>query len=179
ATVKRTSTPPAGTIRGPHVATPLPNNGDQTPFVQAIQIDKIDGIYSFMSGTDAVTFLKKAYELGTLTRLALVSGAGFFVEQDVLAAITDAAPAGAITGLPWALTLPNKETQAFIYKYYMKIAGRQADVFAVQGFDTARVIVEALNGVKGNTDNKDAFMKAIAGVSFKSPRGDFKFDANT
>ncbi|TME22598.1 MAG: hypothetical protein E6I67_05260 [Chloroflexi bacterium] len=166
-------------IVGPDVATPFPNNGDQTPFVQAIQIDKIDGIYSFMSGTDAVTFLKKAYELGTLTRLALVSGAGFFVEQDVLAAITDAAPAGAITGLHWALTLPNKENQDFISKYSKKFSGRQADVFAVQGFDTARVIVDALNAVKGNTDNKDAFMKAIAGVSFKSPRGDFKFDANT
>src|SRR5439155_644617 len=83
-------------------------------------VDKIDGIYSFMSGTDAVTFLKKAYELGTLTRLALVSGAGFFVEQDVLAAITDAAPAGAITGLHWALTLPNKENQDFISKYSKK-----------------------------------------------------------
>jgi len=179
ASFKETFTAAGGTIVGPDVATPFPNNGDQTPFVQAIQIDKIDGIYSFMSGTDAVTFLKKAYELGTLTRLALVSGAGFFVEQDVLAAITDAAPAGAITGLHWALTLPNKENQDFISKYSKKFGGRQADVFAVQGFDTARVIVEALNAVKGNADNKDAFMKAIAGVSFKSPRGDFKFDANT
>ena len=179
AAFKETFIAAGGTIVGPDVATPFPNNGDQTPFVQAIQIDKIDGIYSFMSGTDAVTFLKKAYELGTLTRLALVSGAGFFVEQDVLAAITDAAPAGAITGLHWALTLSNKENQDFISKYSKKFGGRQADVFAVQGFDTARVIVEALNAVKGNTDNKDAFMKAIAGVTFKSPRGDFKFDTGT
>ena len=170
ASFKETFTAAGGTIVGPDVATPFPNNGDQTPFVQAIQIDKIDGIYSFMSGTDAVTFLKKAYELGTLTRLALVSGAGFFVEQDVLAAITDSAPAGAITGLHWALTLSNKENQDFISKYSKKFSGRQADVFAVQGFDTARVIVDALNAVKGNTDNKDAFMKAIAGVTFSPAR---------
>ncbi len=132
-----------------------------------------------MSGTDAVTFLKKAAELGTLKKLSLVSGAGFFVEQDVLAAITDAAPDGAITGLHWALTLTNKENQDFISKYSKKFSGRQADVFAVQGFDTARVIVEALNVTKGNTTNKDAFMSAIAGVAFKSPRGDFKFDPDT
>lgn len=179
ASFKETFTASGGTIVGPDVATPFPNNGDQTPFVQAIQTDKIDGIYSFMSGTDAVTFLKKAAELGTLSKLGVVSGAGFFVEQDVLAAITDAAPAGAITGLHWALTLTNKENQDFISKYSKKFNGRQADVFAVQGFDTARVIVDALNAVKGSTDNKDAFMKAIANVSFKSPRGDFKFDANT
>jgi branched-chain amino acid transport system substrate-binding protein len=179
ASFKETFTASGGTIVGPDVATPFPNNGDQTPFVQAIQTDKIDGIFSFMSGTDAVTFLKKAAELGTLKKLSLVSGAGFFVEQDVLAAITDAAPDGAITGLHWALTLTNKENQDFITKYSKKFGGRQADVFAVQGFDTARVIVDALNATKGNTSNKDAFMSAIAAVSFKSPRGDFKFDPNT
>ncbi len=179
ASFKETFTAAGGTIVGPDVATPFPNNGDQTPFVQAIQTDKIDGIYSFMSGTDAVTFLKKAAELGTLGKLGLVSGAGFFVEQDVLAAIQDAAPNGAVTGLHWALTLTNKENQDFIAKYSKKFNGRQADVFAVQGFDTARVIVDALNAVKGNTDNKDGFMQAIAKVSFKSPRGDFKFDPST
>jgi len=179
ASFKETFTAAGGTIVGPDVATPFPNNGDQTPFVQAIQTSKIDGIYSFMSGTDAVTFLKKAAELGTLGKLGLVSGAGFFVEQDVLAAIQDAAPSGAITGLHWALTLTHKENQDFITKYSQKFSGRQADVFAVQGYDTARVIVEALNAVGGKTDNKDAFMKAIANVSFKSPRGDFKFDPNT
>jgi len=52
-------------------------------------------------------------------------------------------------------------------------------VFAVQGWDTGRVIVDSLNAVKGKTDNKDAFLKAIAAVSFKSPRGDFKFDPAT
>jgi len=179
ASFKETFTASGGTIVGPDVATPFPNNGDQTPFVQAIQTDKIDGIFSFMSGTDAVTFLKKAAELGTLKKLSLVSGAGFFLEQDVLAAITDAAPDGAITGLHWALTLTNKENQDFISKYSKRFGGRQADVFAVQGFDTARVIVEALNATKGSTSNKDAFMAAIAKVSFKSPRGDFKFDPDT
>jgi len=179
AAFKESFTAAGGTIVGPDVATPFPNNGDQTPFVQAIQTDKIDGIFSFMSGTDAVTFLKKAAELGTLKKLGVVAAAGFFVEQDVLAAIGDASPEGAISGLHWALTLTHKENQDFIAKYSKKFTGRQADVFAVQGFDTARVIVEALNATKGNTSNKDAFMSAIAAVKFKSPRGDFKFDPVT
>jgi branched-chain amino acid transport system substrate-binding protein len=178
ASFKETFTASGGTIVGPDVATPFPNTGDQTPFVQAIQTDKIDGIFSFMSGTDAVTFLKKAAELGTLKKVG-VYAAGFFVEQDVLAAIGDASPDGAISGLHWALTLTNRENQDFIAKYSKRFNGRQADVFAVQGFDTARVIVEALNATKGNTSNKDAFMSAISAVKFKSPRGDFKFDPVT
>ncbi|MDQ6692494.1 MAG: ABC transporter substrate-binding protein, partial [Candidatus Dormibacteraeota bacterium] len=168
-----------GTIVGPDVTPPFPNNGDQTPFVQAIKVDQIDGVYCFFSGTDAVTFLKKANELGTLKKLKVVAGSGFFVEQDVLQAITSAAPLGAITGLHWALTLQNKENQDFVAKYAKKFDNRQADVFAVQGFDTGRVIAEALNAVKGKTDNKEGFLKAISAVSFKSPRGDFKFDPNT
>src|SRR5882762_986762 len=65
---KESFTAAGGTIVGPDVKTPFPNNGDQTPFVQAIQTDKIDGIFCFLSGTDAVTFLKKAAELGTLKK---------------------------------------------------------------------------------------------------------------
>jgi branched-chain amino acid transport system substrate-binding protein len=178
ASFKESFTASGGVIVGPDVKTPFPNNGDQTPFVQAIQTDKIDGIFCFLSGTDAVTFLKKASELGTLKKPGfLVTGGGFFVEQDVLKAIQDAAPEGAITGLHWALTLPHKENQDFITNYTKKFSN--PDVFAVQGFDTARVIVEALNATKGKTDNKEAFMTAISKVAFKSPRGDFKFDPNT
>src|SRR5262249_61107075 len=107
-----------------------------------------------------------------------VTVSGVFVEQDVLGAIGDAAPVGAVTGLHWALTLENKENQEFTTRFKSKF-GKTADVFAMQGYDTARVIVEALNAVKGKTDDKSAFMKAIAQVSFKSPRGDFRFDANS
>ena len=178
ASFKETFIAAGGTIIGPDVATPFPNIGDQTPFVQAIKSDQIDGIYCFMSGTDAVTFLKKADELGTLKKLKIVSGSGFFVEQDVLAAIGAASPLGAITGLHWALTLQNRENQDLIAMYSKKY-NRQLDVFAVQGWDTGRVIVDSLNAVKGKTDNKDAFLKAIAAVAFKSPRGDFKFDPAT
>jgi branched-chain amino acid transport system substrate-binding protein len=179
ASFKETFTAAGGTIVGPDVATPFPNNGDQTPFVQAIKTDQIDGIYVFLSGTDAVGFHKKAAELGLFSKLKLVSGSGFFVEQDVLSAIGDAAPVGAITGLHWALTLNHKENQDFIQRYRNKFAGRTADVFAVQGWDTARVIVDALNAVKGKTDNKEGFLKAISLATFKSPRGDFKFDPNS
>ena len=52
-------------------------------------------------------------------------------------------------------------------------------MFAVQGYDTARVIVDALDAVKGSTTDRAGFMKAIAKVGFKSPRGDFRFDDNS
>ena len=159
------------------VKPPFPNqSGDFSSYITQINNSKPDAIYVFMSGQDAITFLKQAKL--TMDKAIKVYGSGFFVEQDVLGAIGDAAPINAKTGLHWALTLDNKENQDFTAAF-KKAYNKTADVFAVQGFDTARVIVEALTAVKGKTDDKQAFMKAIAGVGFASPRGAFKFDLNS
>ena len=159
------------------VKPPFPNtSGDFAPFITQINSSKPDAIYVFISGQDAINFLKQART--QLDKSIKLTGSGFFVEQDVLGAIGDAAPIGAVTGLHWALTLDNRENKDFT-DAFKKRFGKTADVFAVQGYDTARVIVEALNAVKGTTTDKTAFMRAISRVSFKSPRGDFKFDDNS
>jgi branched-chain amino acid transport system substrate-binding protein len=159
------------------VKPPFPNtSGDFAPFITQINSGRPDAMYVFMSGQDAINFLKQAQT--QLDKSIKVTGSGFFVEQDVLSAIGDAAPVGALTGLHWALTLDNKENKDFT-DAFKKRFGKTADVFAVQGYDTGRVIVEALDAVRGSTTDKMAFMRAIAKVSFKSPRGDFKFDDNS
>lgn len=159
------------------VKPPFPNtSGDFSSYITQINQSKPDAIYVFMSGQDAIAFLKQASQ--TMDKSIKVYGSGFFVEQDVLGAIGTAAPLGAVTGLHWALTLDNKENGQFTADF-KKAYSKTADVFAVQGYDTARVIVDALNALKGKTDDKAAFMKAMAAVTFNSPRGPFKFDANS
>jgi branched-chain amino acid transport system substrate-binding protein len=159
------------------IKPPFPNtSGDFAPFITQINNARPDAIYVFMSGQDAINFLKQAKD--QLDKSVKVTGSGFFVEQDVLAAIGDAAPVGAITGLHWALTLNTRENQDFTAGFKRQF-NKTADVFAVQGYDTARVIVEALKAVKGKTDDKEAFMRAMAAVTFKSPRGEFKFDSGS
>jgi branched-chain amino acid transport system substrate-binding protein len=158
------------------VKPPL-GNQDYSTYISQISASKPEAIYFFLSGTDAVNFFTQASQVGLFANIK-VTGSGFGVEQDVTQAIGDKSPVGAITGLHWAYTLDTKENKDFTSAYKSKY-GKLADVFAVQGYDTARVIVEALNAVKGKTDDKQAFLKAIAAVKFKSPRGDFAFDAAT
>lgn len=159
------------------VKPPFPNtSGDFAPFITQINNSRPDAIYVFMSGQDAINLLKQAKT--QLDRNIKFTGSGYVVEQDVLGAIGDAAPVGAVTGLHWALTLDTKENQDFTNDF-KKAFGKTADVFAVQGYDTARVIADTLNAVKGKTDDGEAFMKAIAAVKFKSPRGEFRFDENS
>jgi branched-chain amino acid transport system substrate-binding protein len=168
--------PAGGQITG-RIEAPWPTTTDFQPFLTQIQRANPEAIYVFFSGVDAITFLKQANQLNSLRNIK-VTGSGYFVEEDVLRAIGDAAPVGAITGLHWASTLEHKENKDFVAGYKKKY-NNQPSVFSLQGYDTARVIVEALNKTKGDSKNKDAFLAAIRDVTFKSPRGDFKFDPLT
>lgn len=165
-----------GTLVGPDVKAPL-GTTDYGPFLAKIQSANPPALYTFFSGTDGVNFLKQASQVGLFSNIKLTS-AGFSVEQDVLGALGDASPKGAISSLHWAATLDTKENRDFSNAYKAKF-GKVPDVFAEQGWDTAHVIVDALNATKGNTTDKDKLLAAIGGDSFQSPRGSFKFDSNS
>ena len=156
--------------------TPFPAMGDPAPFITEIQNADPPMVYCFYSGGAAVAFIKAYGEFGLTGKIPLVA-AGFTVEEDVLPAQGDAA-LGAFSGLHWALLLDNPENKAFT-KAYKERTGKDANVFAMQGYDTARVIVEAVNAVEGNTTDTEKFIEALEGVKFKSPRGEFKFDPET
>jgi branched-chain amino acid transport system substrate-binding protein len=164
-----------GTIVGTQL-TPFPNMGDPAPFVTELVNAAPDMIYCFYSGGSAVTFMKAYGEFGLAGQIPLMCS-GFMVEEDVLPAQGDAA-LGVRSGLHWALLLDNPENKKFTAAYKER-TGKDANVFAVQGYDTGRVIVEMLNKVQGDTGNVDAMIEALGGISFASPRGSFALDAVT
>lgn len=154
--------------------TPFPNMGDPAPFMTELADSGADLIYSFYSGGAAVTFVQAYGEFGV--ELPLLS-AGFMVEEDVLPAQGDAA-LGVRSTLHWALLLDNPENQAFT-SAYLERTGTEANVFAMQGYDTARVIVEMMEAVDGDTSDVEAMIDALPGISFDSPRGPYSLDANS
>jgi branched-chain amino acid transport system substrate-binding protein len=176
AAFKESFEPAGGTLVGDDVKAPL-TTVDYSPFLNRIQSANPPAVYGFYSGNNAVDFLKQAGQLGIFKSTRL-TGAGFLVEQDVLPAIGDAAPDGAVSSLHWALTLDTPANRSFVTAYRSRY-GKLPDVFAVQGYDTAHVIAAALDATKGNTTDRAAFVKAIAGVTFDSPRGPFRFDPAT
>lgn len=156
--------------------TPFPNMGDPAPFMAELADSGADLVYSFYSGGAAVTFVQAYNDFGIGGQLPLLC-AGFMVEEDVLPAQGDAA-LGIRSSLHWSLLLDNPENVAFDAAFRER-TGRAADVFAVQGYDTARVIGEMLNRVEGDTSNVDGMIAALDGISFNSPRGPFRLDANS
>ena len=160
-----------GTLRAPN---PTP---DFLPFVTQLKAQPTKDIYSFFSGTDAINYIKAWSQLGMPAAGYKMNGAGFLTEQDVLKEVKDLAN-GAVTSLFWAVTLDNAENKAFV-DAYQKEYSLLPDVFAVQAWDGMQAVDAALQATKGDTSNKDAFIAALEGVKFKSPRGDFSFDKDT
>ncbi len=163
-----------GTVLGKQL-TPFPNMGDAAPFIADIKDAAPPMVFCFYSGGAAVTFVKAYGDFG-LSEIPLVC-AGFTVEEDVLPAQGEAA-LGARSGLHWALQLDNAENKKFTAAYKAK-TDKDANVFALQGYDTGQVIVEMLNSVQGDTSDVDKMVEAMGGISFDSPRGPFKMDANS
>lgn len=157
--------------------TPFPSPaGGYAEYISEIQAADAPMVYCFYSGSAAVDFVKTYGEFGLAGNIPLVA-AGFTVEEDVLPAQGQAA-LGAHSGMHWALLLDNPENNAFTQNYRDR-TGKAANVFAMQGYDTGRVIGEAINAVEGDTSDTDKLIEAIRGVQFSSPRGEFKFDPET
>src|SRR6267143_1844376 len=152
-------------------------SADFLPYVTQIKAQNTKDIYSFFSGTDAINYIKAWTQLGIPAAGYRMNGAGFLTEQDVLKEVKEQAN-GATTSLFWAVTLDNAENKAFV-DAYEKEYSLLPDVFAVQAWDGMQAVDLALQAVKGDTTNKDAFIAALENVKFKSPRGDFEFDKET
>jgi branched-chain amino acid transport system substrate-binding protein len=151
---------------------PFPNT-DYAPFLEQIRGPRPEAVFCFFAGSDAVNFVKQFDDFGLKKDLKLL-GSGFMLEQDTLPAQGSAA-LGGISGLHYATTLDNAENKKFADDYQKRF-NKPTDVYAVQGYDTARVIVEAVNQTQGNTKDVDALVRVIEGISFSSPRGPFKMD---
>lgn len=155
--------------------TPFPNMGDPAPFMAELAATGAELIYAFYSGSAAVTFVKAYHDFGLGQQIPL-TGAGFIVEEDVLPEQGEAA-LGVKSTLYWSYVLDNPQNARFKEDFHA-FADRDADVFAVQGYDTARVIEEMLTRTEGDTA-VDQLLAALDGIQFDSPRGPFRLDAHS
>ena len=147
---------------------------DYAPYLTKIKQSGAKAVYCFFSGSDAVNFVKQFDQFGLKQSIKL-TGAGFLTEPDVLPAQGKSA-LGVITGHFYTPLLDNPVNNKFVSDFKAKFGGKSPDGFAVQGYDTAEVIIRAVKAVRGNTQDKDKLVDAIAKTEFDSPRGRFRFD---
>lgn len=133
----------------------------------------MDAVGAFFAGGGAVQFVRDYAAAGLRAKLPLC-GSGFLTEG-TLKAQGDAAE-GVQTALHYGDGLDNAKNTAFRFGYLAK-AGREADVYAVQGYDAGQLLAAGLDGVKGDLDADKALFAAMRGARIDSPRGRFTLSA--
>jgi branched-chain amino acid transport system substrate-binding protein len=148
----------------PNLTLPFPQTNFQ-PLLAQIPGLGVDVVGSFFAGGGAVQFVKEYAAAGIKVPLV---GSGFLTEG-VLGA-QGAAAEGIETALHYGDGLDNAKNTAF-RKAFKDKAGRDADVYAVQGYDAAQLLAVGLEAVKGNVEDEANLYKALRAAKIESPRG--------
>jgi branched-chain amino acid transport system substrate-binding protein len=148
----------------PSLALPFPQTNFQ-PLLAQIPSLGVDVVGSFFAGGGAVQFVKEYAAAGLKIPLC---GSGFLTEGTLDA--QGAAADGVETALHYGDGLDNPKNAAF-RKAFKDKAGREADVYAVQGYDAAQLLAVGLEAAKGNVEDEATLYKALRAAKLESPRG--------
>jgi branched-chain amino acid transport system substrate-binding protein len=130
---------------------------------------KPDAVYVFFAGGGAVKFVKDYVAAGLRTTIPLF-GPGF-ITDGTLQAQGEAAQ-GLETTLHYGDGLDLPKNKAF-REAYKKAYSREADVYAVQGYDAGQLLALGLGAVKGDTGARKDLVAAMEKAEIDSPRGKF------
>jgi branched-chain amino acid transport system substrate-binding protein len=144
---------------------------DYASEIAQIRASGADSVFFFLPGGMGISFLKQYKDSGV--ELPIV-GPAFSFDQGILQAVGEAA-LGVINTSQWNKDIDNATNVAFV-KSFQAEYGRLPSLYASQGFDTANLLVSAID--KAAVSDADAFRSALKSADFKSTRGDFKFGPN-
>lgn len=145
---------------------PKLGTNDFATYLTKIQQLNPDVVYSFMSGSDAIRFVKQYDSFGLKGKIPFTGSLEF---GDVLVTEpTGEASEGIIAGINYSPWLENEVNQKFVDAYKSEY-DKLPNIFSVEGFDTAQVIDQAVS--EADSLDSDDLVEILKGISFDSPRG--------
>lgn len=174
AAFKEAYTAAGGKVVG-EVYPPLENN-DYSSYLTTIKNAKADAVYAFFAGSDAVKFVQQYEQFGLKKDKKLI-GSGWLVSEDVRGQQGNAG-VGTVSSIFWEYHLDTKENKEFV-SAFEKTYNARPTIEALEGYDAARIIAEALEKTGGDASDPDKVVEAISNVQFVSPRGPIQFDKET
>ena len=172
---RETFTAAGGTVVGEAYPS-LRETRDYAPYLAQVKAAAPQAMFVFFAGGPAIQFVKQYAEFGLKDTIKL-AGAGWltsplYIDEQGSAA---AGVLGILNYVPSIETPENIEFQLAFQNTF----GRVASEFAVQGYDTARLIIEALALREGDVKNRAALVAAMRKVTFTGPRGVLRIDPAT
>ncbi len=144
---------------------------DYAAEIAQIRASDADSVFFFLPGGMGISFMKQY--AGSGVDLPVV-GPAFSFDQGILNAVGEAA-LGVRNTSQWSKDLDNAANQAFVASF-QEAYGRLPSLYASQGFDTANLLISALD--KADVRDTHAFREALRAADFASVRGDFMFGPN-
>jgi branched-chain amino acid transport system substrate-binding protein len=129
----------------------------------------VDAVGAFFAGGGAIQFVKDYAAAGLRDKLPLC-GSGFLTEGVLKP--QGAAAEGLQTALHYGDGIDNPKNVAF-RAAYKSFSNKEADVYAVQGYDAAQMLAIGLAATKGDARAIKEFAAAILAAKIDSPRGAF------
>jgi len=144
---------------------------DYASEIAQIRASGADSVFFFLPGGMGISFLKQYADSGVDIPLI---GPAFSFDQTILPAV-GAAALGVQNTAQWSPDLDNETNAAFVESFTAEY-GRIPSLYASQGFDTANLILSALDAAP--VSDADAFREALRAANFASTRGEFAFNTN-
>ena len=144
---------------------------DYAAEIAQIHASGADSVFFFLPGGMGISFLKQYADSGVDLP---VIGPAFSFDQGILQAV-GAAALGVVNTSQWSKDIDNETNKAFVETFQAEY-GRLPSLYASQGFDTANLLISALD--KAEPSDKEAFQAALEEADFSSTRGDFEFGPN-
>ncbi|MEM7320914.1 MAG: ABC transporter substrate-binding protein, partial [Pseudomonadota bacterium] len=144
---------------------------DYAAEITQIRNSGADSVFFFLPGGMGIAFMRQYAESGVDIPLV---GPAFSFDQGILQAVGDAA-LGVHNTSQWNKDIDNPVNAAFVDSFQAEY-GRLPSLYASQGFDTANLLLSALD--TAHPDDADAFRAALKAAKFDSVRGDFAFGSN-
>jgi branched-chain amino acid transport system substrate-binding protein len=161
-----------GTVIGQEY-TPFQTTQDFGPYLTAAKAAAPDALYVFYAGGEAISFVKQYDSFGLKTEVPLYAS-GFLTSPLYVDAQGPAAE-GVIGLLHYVPTIDTPENRAFV-EAFRAANGRMPSEYAVQGYDAARMVIEA---IKAGAADREELAEALRRVSFVGPRGPLEIDPAT
>ncbi len=153
---------------------PALNTQDFSAEIAQIAAAQPDAVFAFLPGGLGINFIKQWGQSGLKGKITLLTSST--TDGVGLPAMGDAA-LGVLSGTFWGPDFANAANQQFVKEFEAKYK-RIPSQYAAQSYDAAQLLDAALAKVGGKVDDKKALMAALRTASFKSVRGDFKFNTN-
>jgi branched-chain amino acid transport system substrate-binding protein len=144
---------------------------DYAAEIAQIRASGADSVFFFLPGGMGISFLKQYADSGVDIP---VVGPAFSFDQGILQAVGDAA-LGVVNTSQWNKDIDNPTNKAFVETFQAEY-GRLPSLYASQGFDTANLLISAVEAA--SPADADAFRAALKAANFDSTRGEFAFGPN-